>query len=331
MFTAMYKISLLAILILVVSNVAAQRQDYVIVIHGGAGNIQKEYLSVYDEISYYSLLSDILDIGAEMLENGATSVDVVAKVISLMEDSPLFNAGKGATFNRDGNNELEAAIMDGKTLAAGAVAGVTDIKNPILAAQKILSTSVHTFMVGNGASAYARLQGLKIVDNSYFFTFQRWTDFQSAKQREMEREKDLMKMKGTVGCVALDKYGNLAAGTSTGGLPMKRAGRVGDSPLIGIGTYANNKTCAVSCAGSGEAIIKNTVAYDISALIEYKGLTLDKATDYVVNTKMKQTGGDLGVIAIDRNGNISIKFNTSGMFRAYKNSNKQREVLIYGN
>ncbi|MEZ4885888.1 MAG: isoaspartyl peptidase/L-asparaginase [Chitinophagales bacterium] len=304
-----------------------------LVIHGGAGTILKEDMSPELENAYTSKLTEALKAGFEILENGGSSIDAVQKVINILEDSPLFNAGKGAVFTNDGHNELDASIMDGKTLNAGAVAGVKTVKNPIDAARKVMENSPHIMMAGNGADIFAKEQGLKLVDSSYFFTQKRWDALQKAlKYEKMELDHDSNdndKKKGTVGAVALDKNGNLAAGTSTGGMTNKRWGRVGDSPIIGAGTYANNQTCAVSSTGHGEFFIRNVVAYDIAALMEYGGKTLQEAADYVVNQKLKEQDARGGVIALDAKGNYAMPFNTEGMYRGVIQEGKEVEVLIY--
>jgi beta-aspartyl-peptidase (threonine type) len=237
-----------------------------------------------------------------------------------MEDNPLFNAGKGAVFTHDKKNELDASIMDGSNLKAGAVAGVTDIKNPISAARRVMTSSPHVMLSGAGASQFAKEQGLEIVDPSYFFTQKRFDELRAILDKEKH---------GTVGCCALDKNGNLAAGTSTGGMPDKRYNRIGDSPIIGAGTYANNNTCAVSATGHGEYFIRYTVAHDISALMEYKGLSLKEASELVVNDKLVKAGGSGGVISLDKMGNVSMPFNSSGMFRCYATADGKEGVFIY--
>jgi beta-aspartyl-peptidase (threonine type) len=237
-----------------------------------------------------------------------------------MEDNPLFNAGKGAVFTHEGKNELDAAIMDGSNLAAGAVAGVTDIKNPITAARRVMTNSPHVLLTGAGASQFAKEQGLEIVPPSYFYTEKRYNELQEILKREKN---------GTVGCCALDKNGNLAAGTSTGGMANKRYNRVGDSPIIGAGTYANNNSCAVSATGHGEYFIRLTVAHDISALMEYRGLSLKNASELVVNDKLVKAGGSGGVICTDRSGNISMPFNSAGMFRGYATADGKEGIFIY--
>ena len=247
-------------------------------------------------------------------------MDAVEQTIRIMEDNPLFNAGKGAVFNHDGINELDAAIMDGSTLAAGSVACVTDIKNPITAARRVMTNSPHVMLTGAGASQFAKEQGLEIVPSSYFHTDERYNELQELLKKEKS---------GTVGCCALDKNGNLAAGTSTGGMSNKRYNRVGDAPIIGAGTYANNATCAVSATGHGEYFIRYTVAHDISALMEYKGLSLKEASELVVNEKLVKAGGSGGVICVDKNGNISMPFNSSGMFRGFATADGKEGIFIF--
>jgi beta-aspartyl-peptidase (threonine type) len=247
----------------------------------------------------------------------------------MMEDCPLFNAGKGAVFNAEGKNEMDAAIMDGKTGLAGAVAGVTTIRNPITAARAVMAKSEHVMLAGKGAETFATEQGLAIVSPEYFFTQSRWDAYLKAKANADSIDA-LDKKHGTVGCVALDKYGNLAAATSTGGMMLKKYGRIGDSPIIGAGTYADNNTCAVSTTGHGEFFIRNVVAYDISALMKYKGLSLIQAANEVIMIKLKNQGGDGGIIAVDKNGNIAMPFNTSGMFRGFIKSGGEMKVAMFG-
>ncbi len=307
------------------TNSSSKKIEWAIAIHGGAGNIiprdyTKEQLDAYNHE-----LGSALEIGKKILSRGGTSLDAVEGVIRYMEDCPLFNAGKGAVFNHDGKNELDAAIMDGNGLRAGAVANVGDIKNPISVARLVMDKSQHVLMVGKGASKFARSQGAEIVDSTYFYTQKSWNSLQKALEQENSKDKKM----GTVGCVALDKFGNLAAGTSTGGMTNKRYGRVGDSPIIGAGTYANNNTCAISATGHGEYLIRYTVAHDISALIEYKGLSLSEAVNLVVKDKLVKAGGDGGVIAIDKSGNIMLAMNTSGMFRAFANSKGEQGIAIF--
>jgi len=301
-------------------------QKYALVIHGGAGAMSKEKMSNKIQSDYKNKLNEALETGEKMLKEGATAVDVVVSVINVLEDSPLFNAGKGAVFTHDGINELDASIMEGKTLNAGAVAGVQDIKNPITAAREVMSNSVHVMLSGKGASEFAKKQGLEIVPNKYFFTEKRYQSLQKLQKKERKRTtKDNM---GTVGCVVLDQHGNLCAGTSTGGMTNKRYGRIGDSPIIGAGTYANNKTCAVSCTGHGEYYIRLGFARDISAMMEYKKLSVAQSCKKEIKklTRLKGTGG---VIAVDRKGNIAMDFNTPGMFRGYIKSNGEKKIAIF--
>jgi beta-aspartyl-peptidase (threonine type) len=274
--------------------------------------------------------------GYNILKNHGTSLDAVEAVIRILEDSPIFNAGKGAVFTHDGTNELDAAIMDGKTLNAGSVASLKHIKNPITLARMVMEKSPHVMLVGGGAEAFAKEYGMGLVPQSYFYTERRWKQLQEALAQEKQdsirhlSSPDSTDGKhGTVGCVALDMDGNLAAGTSTGGTTNKRAGRVGDSPIIGAGTYANNATCAISASGTGEYFIRSVVGHDISALMEYKGLSLQQAADEVVMNKLVKMNGDGGVIAIDHNGNIAMPFNTPGFYRAYIDSAGNPVVKIY--
>jgi len=303
--------------------------DWVIVVHGGAGNITPERITPEKERDYKTKLTEALEAGAAILKNGGTSLDAVEMTISLMEDCPLFNAGKGAVFSADGINELDASIMDGLTMNAGAVASITTVRHPISAARKVMEASAHVMLVKEGAERFAEEQGLEIVSPTWFYTENRWQSLQKAKQREAEKKDDHTKKSGTVGCVALDKFGNLAAGTSTGGMTNKKYGRVGDSPIIGAGTYANNNSCAVSATGHGEYFIRNVVAHDISARMLYAGMTLNQAAEEVINHVLKEQNGNGGIIAVDKNGNISMPFNTSGMFRGYLKHGAEAEVFIF--
>jgi beta-aspartyl-peptidase (threonine type) len=305
-----------------------QKSEWVIVIHGGAGNLNPEDFTAEKDKPYLDKLTEALETGAKILESDGSSLDAVVATINILEDSPLFNAGKGAVFNADGVNELDASIMDGKTLNAGAVAGVTTIKNPINAARLVMEKSGHVMLIKDGAEKFALENGLQMVDPSYFFTEKRWKNLQEAKQREQKKLEDQTKKGGTVGCAALDKMGNLAAGTSTGGMTNKKYGRVGDSPIIGAGTYANNQSCAVSATGHGEYFIRNVVAYDISARILYRNETLEYAADQVIK-RLKSQGGNGGVIALDKDGNIAMPFNTTGMFRGFYKAGGKPEVHIF--
>jgi beta-aspartyl-peptidase (threonine type) len=298
----------------------ANKQEWALVIHGGAGAMSKDRMTPELDSAYKNSLLEALNTGKAILLSGGTALEAVEKTINVLENNPLFNAGKGAVFTHDGRNELDAAIMDGSNLAAGSVAGVTDIKNPITAARCVMTNSQHVMLTGTGASQFAKEQGLEIVSPEYFRTEKRYNELQEILKREKN---------GTVGCCALDKSGNLAAGTSTGGMPNKKYNRVGDAPIIGAGTYANNNTCAVSATGHGEFFIRWTVAHDISALMEYKGLTLNEAAELVVNDKLVKAGGSGGVICVDNKGNISMPFNSEGMFRGFATADGKQGVSIY--
>ncbi len=304
--------------------------EFGLIIHGGAGNITPENLPKDLQEKYKAKLKEALMTGYNILKNGGHSLDAVEKVINVMENSPLFNAGKGAVMTDIGTCELDASIMDGKTLNAGAVAGAQHIKNPITAARKVMELTPHVLLGGEGADEFAKEIGLPTVPNSYFYTPHRLKQYQQYKQKQKEKSTSSIKGKikkfGTVGCTALDKYGNLAAGTSTGGIPFKKFGRIGDSPIIGAGTYASNQTCAISCTGQGEYFIRNVVAYDISARMEYKGSSLEKAAHKVILDKLVKQKAEGGMIGIDKYGNITAVFNTPGMFRAFI-TNKSKAVI----
>lgn len=332
-------LSLLALLIL--STAQAQNKKYVLVIHGGAGTILKSKMTPEKEAAYIATLTEALQTGYATLQKGKSSLDAVEATIHVMENSPLFNAGKGAVFTHDGRNELDASIMNGKTLEAGAVAGVTTIKNPISAARAVMEKSEHVMMVGPGAEKFAKEAGLEIVDPQYFWTRERWNGLQQALKEDsvkavLDHNQKTSRLGiinidnkfGTVGCVALDKMGNLAAGTSTGGMTNKKYGRVGDAPIIGAGTYCNNETAGISCTGWGEFFIRSVVAKTISDLMEYKGYSLDKAARTVLE-KVGKMGGDGGLIGLDKKGNITMPFNTEGMYRGAVTADGKVEVYIY--
>ena len=304
------------------------KTSYTLVIHGGAGNITPANLPAEKALQFEDKLTEVLNHGDSILKAGGTSLDAVESCVRMMEDCPLFNAGKGSVFNAEGKNEMDAAIMDGKTGLAGAVAGVTIIRNPITAARAVMEKSNHVMLSGKGAETFATEQGLEIVTPEYFFTKPRWDSYLKAKSHNDSIE-NIDKKHGTVGCVAVDNYGNLAAATSTGGMTYKKYGRIGDSPIIGAGTYADNKTCAVSGTGHGEFFIRNMVAYDIAALMKYKGLSVAEAAEVVVMHKLKKQGGDGGIIAVDKNGNIAMPFNTSGMFRGFVKSDGEMKVKMF--
>ncbi len=395
----MHKLLTLFSLFYVSSTIAQALQKpvsdrYVLVIHGGAGTIEKSKMTPEREVAYHRSLGEALLKGQEILKNGGTALDAVEATVRVLEDNPLFNAGKGAVFTNEGKNELDASIMNGKTLAAGSVAGVTTIKNPISAARAVMESSPHVMMAGRGAEAFAQLRGLEIVDPSYFYTEDRYRSLQSAKKgdslllefdsvnrsleeskrkmdsvlkdknpKEFNRYIDSLKNEiqkeagkkkqialhldmiygsellmehernnekyGTVGAVALDRYGNLAAATSTGGMTNKRFGRIGDAPIIGAGTYANNKTCAISGTGWGEFYIRLVLAKSVSDLMEYKNLSLKAAADEMVMKQLPKLGGDGGLVAVDKNGNIAMPFCTSGMYRGYVKSDGKIFTAIY--
>jgi len=306
-----------------------------LVIHGGAGTIRRENMTEEQDGEYRAKLTEALEVGYSKLEAGATSMEAVIATIQVMEKSPLFNAGVGSVFTNEGKNELDAAVMDGKTRNAGAVTGVSTIKSPILAALSVMDDSPHVMMSGKGAEKFAMEQGLEIVDPEYFFTQRRYDVLQRVKKREEEdgRSAALVKFPdskfGTVGCVALDKDGNIAAGTSTGGMTNKRYGRIGDAPIIAAGTYADNLTCGVSATGHGEYFIRSVVAYDVAAKMKYAGMSLDSAANEIVHNELVDFGGSGGLIALDRAGNITMPFNTSGMYRGYMNKKGAPNVFIY--
>jgi beta-aspartyl-peptidase (threonine type) len=308
-----------------------------LVIHGGAGTINRSNMTAEREKEYRAALEQALHLGQAVLVKGGTSLDAVEASVRFMEDSPLFNAGKGAVFTHEGKNELDAAIMDGKTKKAGSVAGVTIIKNPITAARAVMEKSPHVMMTGRGAELFATKMGLEIVDPSYFWTERRWKALQDELVKEQqgkpqaEFERAPENRFGTVGAVAVDQYGNLAAATSTGGTTNKQYGRIGDSPIIGAGTYADNESCAVSATGTGEYFIRWTVAHEIAALMKYKGLTVQQAADQVINKTLKAVpGADGGVIALDAKGNFAMPFNTEGMYRGWMGADGVAHVAIYG-
>jgi beta-aspartyl-peptidase (threonine type) len=312
-----------------------KKPPFKLVIHGGAGTIDRQNMTAEMEQQYRAKLTEALQAGYAILKGGDSSVNAVEAAIRVMEDSPLFNAGKGAVFTNAGTNELDASLMDGASLKAGAVAGLKHIKNPISLARLVMQRSPHVMMIGAGAEAFARQQGIKMASQKYFFTERRWRQLQEAKKKEARKSSTESRAipeearHGTVGAVALDQNGNLAAGTSTGGITNKKFGRVGDSAIIGAGTYADNHTCAVSATGDGEYFIRLGVARDISALMEYKRKSIKDAADAVIFEKLSNLGGKGGVIAMDRNGNHAWPFNTSGMYRGYIDSDGKVLVEIY--
>lgn len=318
------------------TSLQAQSDKITLVIHGGAGTIRKENMTDAMEQAYHAKLKEALEVGYQVLRQGGSSLDAVVVTIQILEDSPLFNAGKGAVFTAAGKNELDAAIMDGTNRKAGAVAGITTVKNPIKAARAVMDNSPHVMMIGQGAEEFAQTQGLEIVDPAYFYSEDRFKQLEKIKQREANQGKDGGWLPqqgeekfGTVGAVALDQFGNLAAGTSTGGMTNKKFGRVGDAPIIGAGTYADNQTCAVSATGHGEYFIRAVVGYDVAALMAYKQLSVQAAAEEVVMKKLVEMGGEGGIIALDKNGNFAMPFNSAGMYRGFIRADGVAETAIF--
>lgn len=333
--TGKWKMSVLSVLFLCLGLLAFNshaQNPYALVIHGGAGNIARESLNEQQVQEYNDKLAEALMAGEDILKAGGSSMDAVEAVVRILEDSHLFNAGKGAVFTIEGKNELDASIMCGQTHNAGAVAGITTVKNPITAARRVMENSPHVLLTGKGAETFAYEQGLEIVDPSYFFDQRRWDQYREHVRNQRNRERGALdenvKM-GTVGAVALDREGNIAAATSTGGMVGKRYGRIGDSPLIGAGNYASNLSCGVSATGHGEFFIRNMVAYDIAARMAYKGQSLQDAATEVINVNLVEQGANGGIIAIDKEGNVVMEFNTTAMFRGFLNSKGEKGVYIW--
>src|SRR5690554_6731909 len=307
-------------------------RKFSIAIHGGAGTLVKGMMTPEKEKEYKAALELSLNQGYEILRNGGRAVDAVEEAVKQLEDSHLFNAGRGSVFTNAGTHEMDASIMEGKTLQAGAVSLITGIKNPISLARSVMEKSEHVFLAGEGAMRFAEKFGFTLESPEYFhdeFRYQQWQEIKDSESFQLDHSVNKDSKFGTVGAVACDQYGDLAAATSTGGMTNKRWGRIGDSPMIGAGNYANNKTCAVSCTGSGEFFIRGVVAYDVSCLMEYKGLSLEEAADEVILNRILKIGGDGGLIAVDANGNIAMPFNTEGMYRGYKTSAGEAMVGIY--
>jgi beta-aspartyl-peptidase (threonine type) len=303
-----------------------------IAIHGGAGTLVKGMMTSELEAKYKLVLKSALDAGYVVLENGGNSIDAVEIAVMILEDSHLFNAGKGAVFTADETHEMDASIMDGKSLNAGAVSLISGIKNPVSLAKDVMEKSEHVFLAGQGAMQFAKMNDYEIEEDSYFydeFRHQQWLEIKDTDSFQLDHATKKDSKFGTVGAVACDKNGNIAAATSTGGMTNKKFGRVGDSPMIGAGNYANNKTCAISCTGSGEFFIRGVVAYDVACLMEHKDMSLEDASNEVINKRILEIGGDGGLIAVDKNGNVAMPFNTEGMYRASKSSNGNEEVSIY--
>ncbi len=311
---------------------------HTLVIHGGAGTIVKDDMTPELEKAYMDGLRDALSAGFAVLDEGGTAVNAVKAALVVLEDHILFNAGRGAVFTKKGVQEMDAAIMDGSNLAAGAVAGIRNVRNPLELAAEVMRNSNHVFLSGKGANDFAIKQGIKLEPDEYFFSqfrYDQWKAIRDSDRYSLDHThlhlEELMRDKkfGTVGAVACDAQGHLAAATSTGGMTNKKYGRIGDSPLIGIGTYANDATCAISCTGHGEMFIRAVASYDVSCLMEYRQLSLQEAMDVVVNQKLKSLNGEGGMIGVDAKGQHAMVFNSAGMYRAYKNSRGETEVLIY--
>lgn len=304
-----------------------------IAIHGGAGTLLKGMMTPEKELAYKTALEIALNAGYDILENGGTALDAVQKAVCCLEDSPLFNAGKGSVFTAVGSHEMDASIMDGKTLKAGAVSLITGIKNPVSLARDVMDKSEHVFMAGEGAMVFANQHGHVLETPDYFydeFRYQQWQEIKESDTFQLDHAKKKDSKFGTVGAVACDQNGNIASATSTGGMTNKKYGRVGDSPMIGAGNYANNETCAISCTGSGEYFIRGVVAYDVACLIEHKNLSLEAAASEVIHKRVLRLGGDGGLIAINQFGEIAMPFNTEGMYRAKRTSDGDKEISIYG-
>ena len=308
-------------------------------IHGGAGTILKEDMTPELEKAYLDGLQDALNVGYAVLEQGGSATNAVKAAVVVLEDNMLFNAGKGSVFTKKGVQEMDAAIMSGKDLAAGAISGIRNVRNPIELATEVMINSNHVFLCGKGANDFGIKQGIKLEPDEYFFSqfrYDQWKAIRDSDNYSLDHTHhhldELMRDKkfGTVGAVACDENGNIAAATSTGGMTNKKYGRIGDSPIIGCGTYANNKTCAISCTGHGEIFIKAVAAYDVSCLMEYKGMSLQEAMDFTVNTKLKNMEGEGGMIGVDALGNYAMIFNSAGMYRGVKDNQGLNEVAIYG-
>ncbi|MDO6428479.1 isoaspartyl peptidase/L-asparaginase [Thalassotalea sp. 1_MG-2023] len=342
-FTALNLTTLAICLSLTPQTKAEEEAKFAIAIHGGAGAISQKKMTPKIRAQYDAKLSEAVNAGYALLEKGHSSEQAIIAAIQIMEESPLFNAGKGAVYTYDEHHELDASIMDGKTLNAGAVSGVKTVKSPIALAQSVMNNSVHVMLSGEGAESFAKQQNLALVDNQYFNTERRYKSLLRAKKKLQQKAQELKDYQaahqtldveykvGTVGAVALDKNGNLAAGTSTGGMTAKRFGRIGDAPIIGAGTYANNNSCAVSATGHGEYFIRYHVAADICARMEYQNISVEQAADTVINKVLVKAGGTGGVIVIDKNGNITMPFNTEGMYRASRSSTGKTNIAIFRN
>ncbi|TXJ27782.1 MAG: isoaspartyl peptidase/L-asparaginase [Chitinophagaceae bacterium] len=306
---------------------------HTLVIHGGAGTILRENMTPEMEKAYLQGLEDALNAGYALLHKGGSALDAVKAAVVSLEDNMLFNAGRGSVFAKDGSQEMDASIMDGKTLQAGAIGGVRNIRNPVELAYAVMTQSPHVMLNGEGANAFAASAGIRTEPDDYFFSefrYDQWLKIRETENAALDHNVQVSEKKfGTVGAAACDQFGNIAAATSTGGMTNKQWGRVGDSPIIGAGTYANNKTCAISCTGHGEIFIRAVAAYDVSCLMEYKGLSLQEAMDIVVQDKLVKMEGEGGMVGVDAKGNAALVFNSAGMYRGIQNSEGLKEVNIY--
>lgn len=318
------KYTLLALILLIISCETVNKNEFAIVIHGGAGTILKENMSNELEIAYKDKIKEALEAGYYILKTSGTSIDAVEAAIKILEDSELFNAGRGSVLSNNEEVEMDASIMTGHNLNAGAISGIKHIKNPISLARKVMEESEHVFLSGKGAEDFAVSKGFETIENNSFITERRLNSVRNAKKRDSIQDNKF----GTVGCVALDKFGNITSGTSTGGMTNKKWNRIGDVPIIGAGTYANNNTCGISSTGWGEYFIRNVVAYDISSQIDYLKIDINQAAKNTLK-KVKDLGGSGGVIGIDKNGNVMMDFNTKGMYRGYINSDGEIKIEIY--
>ncbi len=303
-----------------------------IAIHGGAGTLLRGLMTNEKEAAYKSALEQALDTGYDILENKGTCLDAVSEAVKVLENSPLFNAGRGSVFTATGGHEMDASIMEGQHLKAGAVSLIKGIKNPISLARDVMEKSEHVFLAGDGARQFAMELGYQLEDEAYFYDalrYQQWQDIKDSDHFQLDHSVKKDSKFGTVGAVACDVFGNVAAATSTGGMTNKKWGRVGDSPMIGAGNYANNDTCAVSCTGSGEFFIRGVVAFDVSCLMEYKGLSVGDAAAEVIHHRILKLGGDGGLIAVDKHGNVTLPFNTEGMYRGFRKSTNENGIFIY--
>ena len=307
-------------------------KPFAIAVHGGAGTILPHLLTPEKEVAYKSALHDAILAGEKILAANGSSLDAVEAAVKVLEDCPLFNAGKGAVFNAAGGHEMDAAIMNGSDKRCGAVAGVSGVRNPIALARAVMEKTEHVLLIGQGAETFAKANHFAMESDDYFFDafrHEQWLQAKAEDKMQLDHSDNKEKKFGTVGAVAIDRLGNLAAATSTGGMTNKKFGRVGDTPIIGVGTYANNNTCAISCTGHGEYFMKEVVAYDISCLMEYKNCSLEEACEIVVQQKLKAIGGEGGLIAVDKNGNLCLPFNSAGMYRGFIKEGEEPIVAIY--